>query len=104
MLISRRGKRSRAITDTDQGSQTCQTTPTEHIGGIRVELSFLKQDKHTVKERAAVAEQHISYLEDTVHPLEGSVQNVQKEVAVHDDKLGDMEDCLRHNNMAFWRE
>lgn len=79
----------------------CQTTLTEHIDGLRTEMSFLKQDVRNVKERTTAAEQRISDLEDTVHPMGGSVQNMQKEIAAHTDKLGDMEDRQRWNNVCF---
>lgn len=55
---------------------------------LELNCPFLKQDMHNVKERVTAAEQRISDLEDTIHPLEGLVQNIQKEVAAHTDKLG----------------
>lgn len=81
--------------------QACQSTLTEHIDGLRVDLSFLKQDMQSVKERTTEAEQRISDLEDVVRPLEGSVQSAQKDLAAHTDKLGDMEDRLRRNNIRL---
>lgn len=55
---------------------TCQATLTEHIDGIRAEMSFLKKDVQTIRERATEAEQRISDLEDVVRPLEHKVQNI----------------------------
>lgn len=80
---------------------TSQTTLTEHIDGMRAEMFFLKQDMHNVKERATEAEQRIYDVKDTVCSLESTVQILQKEVATHTDKLGDMEDHQWRNNVHF---
>lgn len=71
---------------------TCQTTLTEHIDGMRAEMSFLKQDVQTTRERASEEEQRISDMEDVVRPMEDKVQNLHREVNSHTDKLWDMED------------
>lgn len=80
---------------------TCQTTLTEHIDGMRAEMSFLKQDVQTIRERASEAEQRISDMEDVVWPMEGKVQYLHKEINAHTDNLGDMEDRQRRNNVRF---
>lgn len=54
-------------------------------------MSFMKQDMHAVKDRVTETEQRVSDMEDVVCLLEGTVQNLQKEVATHTDKLGDLE-------------
>lgn len=57
---------------------TCQTTLTAE----RAEMSFLNQDMHNVKDRITETEQKISDLEDATRPIEGTVQNLHKEVTV----------------------
>lgn len=52
----------------------CQSTLTDHIEGLRLEFSFLKQDVQKVGERTAAAEQCISSLEDTVRPQDTAAQ------------------------------
>lgn len=80
---------------------TCQATLTEHIDGIRAEMSFLKNDVQNIRERATEAEHRISDLEDVVRPLENKVQHIHCEVNAHTDKLSDMEDRQRRNNIRL---
>ena len=79
----------------------CQATLTEHIDGIKTEMSFLKQDMQTIRERAGEAERRISDLEDVVRPLENKLHDVHSEVGAHTDKLWDMEDRQRRNNIRL---
>lgn len=80
---------------------TCQTTLTAHIEGMRAEMSYIKQDVENFREKATEAENRISDLEDVVRPLESTAQTMQIKITAHTDKLGDMEDRQRRNNVRF---
>lgn len=47
------------------------------------------------------AEQHIGELEDEARPLQSSVRELLQAQGYMADKLTDMEDHLRHNNLCF---
>lgn len=56
----------------------CQSTLTDHIKGLKIEFSFLKQDVQKVRERTVAAKQCISILEDTVRTMETEAQITRK--------------------------
>lgn len=65
-----------------------------------MKFSFMRQDVQ-VRERMAAAEQQISFLKDSVRPLETDAQVSRKALSEHTAKMADMEDCMRRNNIRL---
>ena len=81
--------------------QHSHSSLTVQMDSIKSDLSFLKHDVHTLRHRVTNAEQRIGDLEDETHPLQGSVRELRQAQTYTADKLTDMEDRLRRNNLRF---
>lgn len=56
---------------------------------------------HNLHHRVVNTEQRISDLEDTARPLQATFNDLYKDQYATVDKLTDLEDCLRRNNLRF---
>lgn len=74
---------------------------TTHMDSIKMDLSFLKQDVHNLCHRVTNAEHCFGNLEDERRPLQASVRELHQTQESTIDKLMDLEDRLRRNNLRF---
>lgn len=66
-----------------------------------MDLSLLKQDVHKLCHRITNAEQRIGDLEDESCPIQATVNDLCKGREITTDKLTDVENHLRRNNLHF---
>ena len=66
-----------------------------------MDFSLLKQDVQNLRDRAGEAEEHISSLEDVVHPLAVTVRDHTGEMAALRTKINNLENRSRRNNLRF---
>lgn len=81
--------------------QDCKASLTNQIAFIRMDFSLLKQDIQNLRDRAGDMEEHISSLEDTVHPLSVNMRDNTGELVALRAKIDDLENRSWRNNLYF---
>lgn len=81
--------------------QNCKASLSTQIASIHMDFSLLKQEVQNLRDRTGANEEHVSSLDDVVHPLSATVRNHTGEMAALRVKIDDLENHSRRNNLRF---
>lgn len=79
----------------------CIASLTAQIETICIDFSLLKQDVQNLHDRMGAAEEPISSLEYTVHPLTATMCTTTDELVIVRVKLDELENHSHRNNLHF---
>lgn len=79
----------------------CQSTLTSRIEEVKVDISLIRQDIHKLRDRVSETERRVSHVEDGVHPLQVTTEQLQYQLIAVLSKQDDMENRLRRCNLRF---
>lgn len=77
----------------------CQSTLTPRIEEVKVDISLIRQDIHRLRERVSETERRVGQVEDGIHPLQVTTEQLQYQLNVVLSKQDDMENRLRRCNL-----
>lgn len=69
------------------------------VKGVKIEISFVRQDMQKLRERTAVIEGRISAVEDDIAPMQRDLQYNCHLTVQHAAHLDDLENRMRRNNV-----
>lgn len=77
----------------------CQSTLTTKIEEVKIDVSLIRQDLSTLRDRVAETMTRISRAEDILHPFQHTTGEVRCQLQQISTKQDDMENCLRRSNL-----
>lgn len=92
------------LVDIMKAITTCNcsvNTLSRSLEGMREDMIIIRRDIHAFKVRMSVAEERISTLEDSLHPVLKANKKVTQQLTMHDSHLEGMENCLCRNNVRI---
>lgn len=79
----------------------CQSMLTTKIEEVKIDVSLIRQDLSTLRDRVAETETRIGRAEDILHPLQHTTDEVRRQLQQLSAKQDDMENRLRRCNLRF---
>lgn len=79
----------------------CKSTLTGKIEEIKIDVSLIHQDLQKLRDRVTETETRISHMEDELHPLHVTTEQLQHQLHMVLAKQDDMENRLRRCNLRF---
>lgn len=79
----------------------CQSTLTSRIEEVKIDISLIRQDIQKLWNRVTETERRVGHVEDDLHPLQISTEQLQHQLSMVLSKQDEMENRLRRCNLRF---